>query len=154
MCIIPATFKSHIIEFHEPQGINWLEQLPTRLAQCAERWQISIGQPFTPLSYHYVVAATRTDGTPVVVKAVAPTDEFPQEVAALRHFDGQGMVQLLAIDESNQIMLLERLTPGTLLKYLYTKVKSVQLLWWKLVLFISLIKIAIPTPFSIIDITV
>lgn len=115
MCIIPATYKSHIIEFHGHQGIQWLEQLPTRLAQCAERWQLTLGQPFTPLSYHYVIAATRADGTPVVIKAIAPTNEFPQEVAALRHFDGQGMVQLLAVDESNQVMLLERLTPGTLL---------------------------------------
>jgi streptomycin 6-kinase len=57
----------------------------------------------------------RADGTQVVLKACALTDEFPQQPEALRLVDGHGMVGLLECDWDEEIMLLERLLPGTML---------------------------------------
>src|SRR6266851_1428868 len=115
MCIIPDDFRREMLALHEEEGRAWLDRLPTILAACEQRWGLTIGPPFG-LSFHYVAPAVRDDGTPVVVKACSPTGEFTQEAEALRLFDGQGMVQLLDCDPTNEVMLLERLIPGTLLK--------------------------------------
>ena len=115
MFIIPDTFARTMIELHEDEGVAWLERLPSILAECERRWHISIQAPFANLSFHYVARAIRADGTPVVVKACSPTDEFARESEALRLFGGCGMVQLLASDANDEVMLLEYLHPGTLL---------------------------------------
>jgi streptomycin 6-kinase len=98
------------------EGIAWLERLPDVLAECERRWNITIGPPFN-LSFNYVAPAVRADGTgtQVVVKVCSLTDEFPQQPEALRLVDGHGMVRLLEIDTTEEIMLLERLLPGTML---------------------------------------
>jgi streptomycin 6-kinase len=113
MFIIPDEFTRAMIAQHGAKGERWIQRLPAILATCEARWNISIDQPFSTLSYNYVTAATRADGTPVVVKASAPTGEFPQESEALRLFAGRGMTALLECDDDNQVMLLEALQPGT-----------------------------------------
>ena len=110
---IPDHFRRQMIDLHGDEGVAWLARLPGILAACEERWGISIQSPFPNLSYHYVTPAIRTDGTPVVVKACSPTDEFETELAAMRHFDGHGFAKVLAFDEIDEVMLLERLVPGT-----------------------------------------
>lgn len=116
MIIIPDHFARDIITYHSEEGERWLQRLPTVLAACEARWNISIGAPFPNLSFHYAAPATRADGRLVVVKAHAPTDEFPLESEALRLFGGRGMAELLACDDENKVMLLEALQPGALLK--------------------------------------
>lgn len=96
------------------EAIAWLDRLPGVLAECERRWGITIGPPFN-LSFNYVAPAVRADGTQVVLKACALTDEFPQQPEALRLVDGHGMVRLLECDWDEEIMLLERLLPGTML---------------------------------------
>lgn len=110
---IPEQFQRQMIDLHGDEGAAWLARLPDILAVCEERWGISIQPPFPNLSYHYVTPAIRTDGTPVVVKACSPTDEFETELTAMRHFDGHGFAKVLAFDEIDEVMLLERLVPGT-----------------------------------------
>ncbi|GCE21025.1 aminoglycoside phosphotransferase family protein [Dictyobacter kobayashii] len=55
------------------------------------------------------------DGTPVILKTCALSDEFEHGLAALRIFNGQGIARLLEFDEEQKVMLLERLQPGTML---------------------------------------
>ncbi len=118
MFVVPDKFAHFMIELYGPEGLAWLDRLPAILAACEQRWELRIGPPFAPLSYHYVTPALRADGTPVVVKACPPQGEFRQQTEALRLFDGHGMVQLLASDEDDEVMLLECLEPGTLLSTL------------------------------------
>jgi streptomycin 6-kinase len=113
---IPAQFVQRMLVFHGVEGQKWIERLPTILAACERRWGLTIGAPFSNLSFHYVTAAVNRDGVPVVVKACSPTGEFPKEMEAIRLFDGHGMAQLLAYDVDDEVMVLERLLPGTLLK--------------------------------------
>ncbi|GCE49734.1 streptomycin 6-kinase [Thermosporothrix hazakensis] len=115
MIMLPEEFHHHILKYHEEEGAAWLERLPTILETCIQRWNLSLEPPFGNLSFHYVVPATQSDGTPVVLKACAPTGEFQEEVAALQHFAGKGMARLLAFDSDTETMLLERLLPGTIL---------------------------------------
>ncbi|HJT58737.1 MAG TPA: aminoglycoside phosphotransferase family protein [Ktedonobacteraceae bacterium] len=115
MFIIPENFANFMIEIFGEEGRAWLDRLPTVLAVCEERWNLKIGAPVGNLSFNYVAPAVRADGTEVMLK-VGLTDEFPAQPEALCHFDGHGMVQLLAYDEQNAAMLMERLKPGISLR--------------------------------------
>jgi len=113
--IIPEDFARFMIELFNEEGRAWLDRLPAILAACEERWNLTIGAPVGNLSFNYVAPAILSDGTEVMVKT-GLTDEFPSQPEALRHFDGHGMAQLLAYDERDAAMLLERLKPGASLR--------------------------------------
>ncbi len=115
MFTIPEYFADFMVKLAGEEGRAWLEQLPGILAACEERWGVKIGPPVENLSFNYVAPALRADGTEAMVK-VGLTDEFPSQPEALRHFGGCGMVQLLAYDEQNAAMLMERLRPGISLR--------------------------------------
>ena len=105
-------FSEIILALHGEIGRKWLETLPSLLKSCAKRWDLTLSPPFENLSYNYVTPVRCADGTPAVLKLGVPNDEIRAEIAALRHFDGQGMVRLLEADVENCVMLLERISPG------------------------------------------
>lgn len=113
--IIPEKFASFMIELAGEEGRAWLERLPAILAACEERWDLKIQAPVANLSFNYVAPARLADGTEVMLKA-GLTDEFPSQPLALQHFAGHGMVRLLAYDEHDKVMLMERLKPGRSLR--------------------------------------
>lgn len=92
---------------------QFLQSLPETMKRCADRWMLSILPPFQNLSFHYVAPCVLPDGTSAVLK-IGP-NEIASEVSALLAFDGLGSVRLLGSDIEKGAMLLERLTPGTLL---------------------------------------
>jgi streptomycin 6-kinase len=113
--IVPEHFARFMIELFGEEGRSWLDRLPTILANCEERWHLTIGAPVENLSFHYVAPAVLADGTEAMVK-IGLTDELQTQPPALQHFAGHGMVRLLAYDEHNAMMLLERLKPGMSLR--------------------------------------
>ncbi len=112
--IIPPRFAEHIVEVFGHEGEAWLRTLPSLVAGLARRWQLTLGAPFQ-LSYHYVVAARRADGTEAVLKLGVPNEELAREIWALRQYAGNGACRLLEADEASFAMLLERLRPGAML---------------------------------------
>ena len=84
---LPEHFTRLMIEIYEDEGVAWLERLPMLIDDCAQRWSLTVGPPYT-LSYNYVAPATRADGTPVVLKVGVPQGEPIDQIAALR-FDGR-----------------------------------------------------------------
>jgi len=110
----PQTFVNNIRVSFGAEGERWLADLPHLLDQAAQKWQLTLGEPFL-LSYNYVCAATRADGSDVVLKLGVPNRELHSELAALRLFNGNGAVRLLAADEEKSMFLLERLRPGRML---------------------------------------
>lgn len=116
---IPENFKQDMIIVHgQEKATAWMERLPAILEDCAQRWQLTILPPVANLSFHYVAPAVRADGTPVIIKASSPTNEFAAEAEAIRLLNGPGMVRLLDSDIERQVLLLERLEPGTVLAQL------------------------------------
>ena len=105
-------FSEITVALYGDVGRQWLDALPALLAYYAERWSLRLEAPFDNLSYNYVTPALCADGTQAVLKVGVPNDELRAEIAALRHFDGQGMVRLLEADDENCAMLLERIVPG------------------------------------------
>lgn len=83
------------------------------LLAAAERWSLTLGEPYEQGAAGYTTRATLPDGTPAVLKLVQPHRESEHEADALALWDGGGAVRLLARDESGYVLLLERCEPGT-----------------------------------------
>jgi streptomycin 6-kinase len=99
-------------EVYGTAGVEWLDQLPSLLAHCEQRWSLRVMPPF-PLSYNYVAPAVRSEGEEIVLKVGYPGAELMSEMQALQLYDGHGIAQLLDFDRDRGILLLERLEPGT-----------------------------------------
>ncbi|MCZ7418846.1 aminoglycoside phosphotransferase [Verrucosispora sp. WMMA2121] len=96
-----------------PAGSEWLAGLPGRLATCARRWSLRLGSPFGYACASLAVPAELPDGTRAVLKVQFPDAESEHEATALRRWDGDGAVRLLAHDPDLRALLLERCDPGT-----------------------------------------
>ena len=115
MTQLPEHFIQTLIGVHGEAGEAWIATFPETLAEIAARYELTLGAPFL-LSFNYVCAATRRDGTPVVLKISPPYPEFHTEVAALRHYGVEGCVEVLDADPAAGIVILERILPGTMLR--------------------------------------
>jgi len=115
--VIPAAFAEKMRATYADRGETWLRALPGLLADLATRWGLILGEPFD-LSYNYVVAARRADGSEVVLKVGFPHHELEREIRAMRLYAGEGTCRLLESDEAHHAMLLERLQPGERLEVL------------------------------------
>lgn len=96
----------------DPLGDPWLEELPSIVDACTERWSLTLGEPWTNSVASLTMPAQR-DGEAVVLKAGLPDREGEFEAEALRRLDGNGAVRLLDDDPRRRAMLLERCLPGT-----------------------------------------
>jgi len=110
---LPPNFARSQVELYGTAGAEWLKRLPILIAECEQRWSLTVGAPFEPLSYNFVAPAVRANGKDVVLKVGFPNPELLSEIEALRIFDGRGIVQLLKAYRDQGVMLLERLKPGT-----------------------------------------
>ncbi len=99
-----------------PEADPWIEAVPRALPELAERWSLTLGEPFDAETTSYVLRAERTFRTPAVLKLIYPhypETPFAQELAGLRMWDGRGIVRLLEADQEIGAQLLERAMPGT-----------------------------------------
>lgn len=110
---LPAAFVKNVTQSF-PDGAAWLRRLPMLIDEASRRWELTIGDPFL-LSYNFVCAAYRSDGSPAVLKIGVPNVELTSEINALRLYAGQGACLLLETDASQGMLLLERLLPGSML---------------------------------------
>ena len=114
MLDLPAEFVSNIRNVFKERGDAFLSALPESIGQASAKWGLTNVQPGPTLSYNFVAFAQR-GGEDVVLKMGVPNRELLSEIEALRLLDGEGACKLLALDEENSWMLLERLQPGEML---------------------------------------
>jgi streptomycin 6-kinase len=91
-----------------PGGAEWLERLPSLIDECAERWNLELGSPMLGGYCSFVAPAGDS-----VLKIGFPDEESEHEALALRIWDGDGAVRLLAEDADRNALVLERCEPGT-----------------------------------------
>ena len=103
-----------------PERRAWLEQLPDAIRAVQDRWSLVLEAPFdgNEVSCSWVAPAVRRDGTRAILKLGMPHMEAEHEIEALRFWDGEPAVRLLAGDDDLNAMLLERCEPGTPLRHL------------------------------------
>jgi streptomycin 6-kinase len=111
---LTPTFITNITNAFGAEGQRYLAELPNLLDEAARRWDLTLGEPFL-LSYNYVCAATRANGTPAVLKIGVPNRELTSEMEALRLYNGRGAVRLIDSDAERGLLIEERLQPGTML---------------------------------------
>jgi len=99
---------------------DWLAELPTTIAACAERWRLTLGERLSGGLVGHVFGCTTGDGEAAVLKLNPPSaEEFAgapeQEAAALRAWRGRGAIELIAFDADLGALLTRRALPGTAL---------------------------------------
>jgi streptomycin 6-kinase len=96
-----------------PGGGEWLDRLPLLVEECASDWGLRLGGTFGSGMMSLTVAVEQSDGTAAVLKLYALDEDAAHEADALRFWDGNGAVRLLAHDRGRRALLLERCEPGT-----------------------------------------
>jgi streptomycin 6-kinase len=93
---------------------RWLRDLPGLVAGLERDWSITVGRPFTDSTEAFVAAATRADGSPVVLKVLIPRHYAAarDEMTVLRLCAGEGCARLDESDEARDALLIERLGPS------------------------------------------
>ena len=92
---------------------DWLDDVPAIVESLAHDWSLTTGAVMRGGTEAIVVEATRTDGSPAVIKLYSPAraDAMASEATVLRLVAGDGCVRLLDDDVPRRAMLLERLGP-------------------------------------------
>ncbi len=96
----------------DPEFGPWLDELPSIVEACRERWSLEVGPPWTNSVASLTMPAVR-DGEAVVLKLGVPDREGEFEGEALRRLGGEGAVGLLDEAPAHRALLLERCEPGT-----------------------------------------
>ncbi|POX43634.1 kinase [Streptomyces sp. Ru71] len=95
-----------------PDGDDWLEKLPDAVQQAVALRELTVERVQVPGGRSSLVLLVRcADGTPAVLKLAPPRARPEAERAALAHWGGRGVVQLLEPFTTEGALLLERLHP-------------------------------------------
>ncbi|MBC7274607.1 MAG: hydroxyurea phosphotransferase [Streptomyces sp.] len=109
MVDIPAELVETQTRYNGAAGRAFIAALPALAARFHADWAL---RPDGPPRYGVcalVLPVRGADGTPAVLKLQLPDGETEGEPLALRAWDGDGAVRLLAHDETTGTLLLERL---------------------------------------------
>jgi streptomycin 6-kinase len=91
----------------------WLDEMPSVLAELAQRWSLELGATI-PLGSMSVVLRCRTvKGGGAVLKVSFDRNRLAREAAALRRWPTPHVPSVLAADEGVGALLLEAIEPGT-----------------------------------------
>ena len=106
-------FESNIINIYGNKGRVWLADLPKLVKTLSLRFGLRNLTPAPNLTYNYILLGLQND-RPIVLKLGLDCKGLAQEAFALKVFDGQGAIKLLA--EDSGLLLLEKAIPATSLK--------------------------------------
>lgn len=95
-----------------PEGREWLNGLPGRVKACADLWALRFGTPYRDSKVSIVFPVTLADESSAVLKLQFPHPESAHEAEALRRWNGQGAVRLLAYEPEHHALLMEKCEPG------------------------------------------
>ncbi|WP_158850848.1 aminoglycoside phosphotransferase family protein [Saccharothrix deserti] len=102
--MIPESFRNSPI----PRDQAWLAALPAAIEDRLATWDLRPDGPAAHGSHALAIPVTR-DGTPLVLRMNAPTEDVTAHVEALTFWRGRGTVLLVDADPAAGAMLLERL---------------------------------------------
>jgi len=115
---MPTLLAGYMARNADPARQRWADSLPGVVSGLAERWELTLGEPFEPGGHcSWVAPAVAADGRQLVLKVGWVHPEAIAEAAGLRFWSGNGAVRLHA-DEllgDSAALLLERCEPGTML---------------------------------------
>lgn len=95
-----------------PGAAAWVEGVPRVLDEAVRRWDLQVDGEAIVGECAVVVPVRRAGGRVAALKVAAPRPETAQDHLALRAWNGDGAVALLAADPASGTVLLERLDLG------------------------------------------
>lgn len=112
--IVPATLMATVAGREADPGYgvsgdDWLAQLPRRVDEYLDRWGLQVDGAPRHGECALVLPVRDEERTPLALKLTWPHVEAAQEHLALRLWDGNGAVRLVAADPHGFGLLLERL---------------------------------------------
>lgn len=114
---LPSRLVESVSDHGPAERKQWLDELPEVVAALAERWSLTLGEPYQPGGEVSWVAPARTaDGRDVVLKAGWRHPDSESEADGLRFWAGRGAVELYDahVEATTCALLLERLPGPTL----------------------------------------
>lgn len=115
---IPDHVIKNIIVLYGEKGTSWISDLPQFISYYEKEWQFKVKKIFPDAQFNVVLDVIQNSGVSAVFKCCLPNKEFKTENLSLKHYDGYGAAKLLESDIDNGAMLIEKITPGTLLELL------------------------------------
>lgn len=88
-------------------GPSWLRRLPGTLTALCEQWRLTVDGP-SWYGYCAIAVPVQSPRGPAVLKINWPHPEAANEHLALKRWDGNGAIRLLAADPARWALLLER----------------------------------------------
>ncbi|RMB81558.1 aminoglycoside phosphotransferase family protein [Streptomyces shenzhenensis] len=113
---VPGELVASQEKFNGEAGRAFVADLPGRAAEFLRRWELRLDGPAMYGVCALVLPVVRADGSPAALKLQPLDEESAGEPLALRAWDGDGAVRLLAHDEPTCTLLLERLDEGRMLR--------------------------------------
>ncbi|MDX3783052.1 aminoglycoside phosphotransferase family protein [Streptomyces europaeiscabiei] len=115
---VPEELAATLEMFFDEKGVTFAAALPDLATTFLSRWGLRLDGPAMHGMCALVLPVVRTaDDTPAVLKLQILDAESEGEPVALRVWDGDGAVRLLAHDGETGTMLLERLDPARMLSH-------------------------------------
>ena len=108
----PERFLRYATREFGREGEAWLEELPSILRRCCDKWGLTLGRPAGDIKANYIAFVEMGNGEDAVLKVGVPHDDFSAEMEALAIYQGRGINRLIDCDKALNAMLLERLRPG------------------------------------------
>jgi streptomycin 6-kinase len=108
MIVVPQSFMDMPRWRSGGAEAAWLKNLPALVADQCAKWHLSIDGAALHGSNALIVLVRRGD-EPAALRLAPPGDDVAAETAALKHWDGRGVVRLLDVDLESRASLLERL---------------------------------------------
>jgi streptomycin 6-kinase len=110
---VPDEVRRTIAAWFGDDGRRWCDAAPGIAGYLTDKWNLRPGAVLPGATHALVLACTRADGSPAVLKLPFVDEENRAEADALRLYEGDGAVRLLEHDPASGGLLLERLLPGT-----------------------------------------
>jgi streptomycin 6-kinase len=107
--------RQTIINARGSEGERWFNDLPQTIEKLKKHWALTQIKPVTNMSWHYFAYAEQ-NGKPVVLKFGADEKTIYDEYQALKHYNSQGMIEVLDYYQPLNALLLARAVLGSMLK--------------------------------------
>ena len=109
--LLPEEHIDKIVRAFGQSGKDWLDNLPSVLSVCQNRWEIDSLTTFAEEAWNYVGFS---EAQSVVVKCFYDEEEFNRQEKLLRHVgDRDGWVQLIDSFPEQKALLLSQVMPGS-----------------------------------------
>ena len=109
---IPTILEKKILRCFGPAGQHWLNTLPSLVAGCIDKWDLTDCETSEVISFNYVCFAVSPDYGEVALKIGVPHLDLNTEMISINLYAGNNICKCHDQDAGLGAMLLERISPG------------------------------------------